>query len=86
MRLAAAALLVPFIAAVLAVAVSADASADFPIKHVVVLMEENRSFDHMCGFLKVPAPAIPLEDIFSAPPLSLPATPGLFFAAQVHLL
>ena len=26
--------------------------AESPIKHIVVLMEENRSFDHYLGFMK----------------------------------
>ena len=30
----------------------ATASLDFPVKHVIVLQLENRSFDHMCGYLK----------------------------------
>jgi len=32
--------------------VAFNLAVDYPIKNVVVLMLENRSFDHMCGFLK----------------------------------
>jgi len=28
--------------------------SDFPIKHLIVLMLENRSFDHMLGYLDIP--------------------------------
>ena len=33
------------------------------LKHVVVLMMENRSFDHMLGFLKIDNPAVPGDSI-----------------------
>ena len=43
----------------LAAALPATAAPQHPIKHVIVLMLENRSFDHMLGFSRIPGIAIP---------------------------
>ena len=37
----------------LIVAVASTKTYNTPIKHVVVLMEENRSFDHLFGFSSI---------------------------------
>lgn len=34
-------------------------AANSKIKHIIVLMMENRSFDHMLGLMKLENPAIP---------------------------
>ena len=33
------------------------------IKHIIVLMLENRSFDHLCGFLTIDEPNVPGDQI-----------------------
>lgn len=39
-------------------ALSYNVNAESPIKHVIVLMMENRSFDHILGWLHTSHPAI----------------------------
>lgn len=48
-------LVLPLVALALAHQPSPTQPAAMPIKNVVVLMLENRAFDHMCGYLKVRA-------------------------------
>lgn len=49
---------VPLVVAVLLVALASTQVTGHNIKHVVVLMMENRSFDHMLGYLKFDRPEV----------------------------
>lgn len=65
---------------------SSGASATGPIKTVVVLVMENRSFDHMLGWMKRLSPEINGVTGSESNPISTtdPSSPRVFFKDEAH--